>query len=278
MRVQAACTERTSACRDAGLSDARRAQAVSTTTVANAEEKSTLGVDAMHATMPLKKASFPHRGRWDETLCGRDEGEGVAVASAVADATDWARACCALFATRDAPRAAVFACSISLSNRRRRAGIVERPLGPRRRICQVQGAGVGAQVPGALGAHSVERGEPRWRWWCPVESGVSSWCRFPGAGESWRRDAPEFGGGRSVLLSARTGESTLWVGGPGWWYGGSSSVSSPEPASGDSPRLESRDLERALPVSWASRLGCVEGFSLPRVVRFLTGRHVACSL
>ena len=30
-------------------------------------------------------------------------------------------------------------------------GVVERPLGPRRRICLVQGAGMGAPIPGALG-------------------------------------------------------------------------------------------------------------------------------
>ena len=77
-----------SACRDASLSDERRAQAVSTTAVANAEEKSTLGADAMHATMPLKKASFPDRGRWDATPCGRDKGERAAVAPTEADATD----------------------------------------------------------------------------------------------------------------------------------------------------------------------------------------------
>ena len=40
-----------------------RVQAASTTAVANAEEKFTLGADAMHKTMPLKKASFPGRGR-----------------------------------------------------------------------------------------------------------------------------------------------------------------------------------------------------------------------
>ena len=32
--------------------------------------------------MPLKKASFPGRGRWDATPCGRDEGKGAAVAPA----------------------------------------------------------------------------------------------------------------------------------------------------------------------------------------------------
>ena len=109
-------------------------------------------------------------------------------------------------------------------------------------------------------------------------AGGGSWWRSPGAGESWRRDASESGGGWSVFFSARTGESNLLVSGSGWSYGAPSSVSSPESASGGSPRLESRDLERALPVSWASRLGCVEDLSLPRVARFLTGRHVACCL
>eukprot|EP00904_Undaria_pinnatifida_P001807 jgi/Undpi1/11627/HiC_scaffold_34.g13922.m1 len=58
--------------------------------------------------MPLKKASFPGRGCWDATPGGRDEGKGAAVAPVAADATDDSRA-------------AVFACSISSSNRRRRA-------------------------------------------------------------------------------------------------------------------------------------------------------------
>ena len=111
-----------------------------------------------------------------------------------------------------------------------------------------------------------------------LSAGGGSWWHSPGAGESWRRDAPESGGGWSVFFSARTGESSLLVGGNGWRYGAPSSVSSPELASGGSPRLESRDLERALPVSWASRLGCVEDLSLPRVARFVTGSHVACCL
>ena len=173
MRVQVASTERTFAYRDAGHSDARKAQAVFTTAVANAEENSTPGADAMRATMPLKKASFLGRRRWDATPWGRDEGEGAAVAPAAADATDWARACCALFSTRDASRAAVFACSMYSSKPTsasyRLVGVVERPLGPRRRIYQVQGSGMGAPVPGALGWHSVECGEPRWRRWRPVE-------------------------------------------------------------------------------------------------------------
>ena len=121
MRVQATSTGRGSACRDAGLSDVRRAQAVSTAAVANAVKKSTLGADAMHVTLPLKKASFPGRRRWSATSCGRVEGEGAAVALAAADATDWARACCARFTSRHASRAAVFARSTSSSNRRRRA-------------------------------------------------------------------------------------------------------------------------------------------------------------
>ena len=57
-----------------------------------------------------------------DTLCARPTllqygvvgtSDGAAVAPAAAAATDWARACCALFTTRDASRAAVFACSIS---------------------------------------------------------------------------------------------------------------------------------------------------------------------
>ena len=92
------------ACRDAGLPDVRRAEAVSTTTVFNVGDNSTLSADAVQATLPLKKTSFMGRGRWDATPCGGDEGEGAMVAPAATDATDWARACCALFATRDASR------------------------------------------------------------------------------------------------------------------------------------------------------------------------------
>ena len=88
MRVPAASTERASTYHDAGLSDVRRAQAVSTIAVAIAEEKSFLGADAMHATMPLKKASFSGRGRWDATPCGRDEGKRTAVTPVAADVTD----------------------------------------------------------------------------------------------------------------------------------------------------------------------------------------------
>ena len=254
-------------------------QAVSTTAVANAEEKSTLGADAMYATMPLNKASFPGHGRWDATPCGRDEGDRAAVAPVAADATDWVRACCALFVTKAASRAAVFPCLISSSNRRRRAIVWLASSSARwaraAAYAKSKGATWALRSRELWGWRSVERRAPKWWRWCPVERGGGSWWRFPGAGESWRRDAPESGGGWSVFFSVRTGESTLLVGGSGWRYGAPSSVSSPEPASGGSPRLESRDLERALPVSWASRLGCAEDPSLPRVTRFLTGRHVA---
>ena len=65
----------------------------------------------------------------------------------------------------------------------------------------------------------------------------------------------------------------------GWWYGAMLSGSSAEPASGGSPRLESRYLERALAVSWASKFERVDALSLPRVAPFLAGRHVvACCL
>ena len=59
-------------------------------------------------------------------------------------------------------------------------------------------------------------------------AGGGRWWRSPGAGESWRRDAPESGGGWTVFFPARTGQSTLLVGGPGCRYGAQSSVSSPE--------------------------------------------------
>ena len=91
----------------------RRAEAVSTTAVANAGESFSLGADAMHATLPMKKVGSPGRGRWVATPCGRVEGDGAVVVPAAADATDWARACCALSTTRDVSLAAVFACSMS---------------------------------------------------------------------------------------------------------------------------------------------------------------------
>ena len=160
----------------------------------------------------------------------------------------------------------------------RLVGVVERPLGPRRRVCQVQRGGMGAPVPGALGVALCRARRGQVAAVVPCRARGGSWWRSHGAGESWRRDAPESGGGWSVFISARTGESTLLIGRSGWRYGAPSSVSSPEPASGGSPRLESRDLERALPVSWASKVGSVEGLSLPRVAHFLTGRHVACCL
>ena len=264
MRVQAASTTRASTCHETGLSDVRRAEAVSTTTVANAGDNSTLGADAMHATLPLKKAASPGRGRWDAISCRRVECEWTAVAPVAADATEWARTCCALSTTRNTSRAAIFAFPISSSNRRRCAS--------RRRIIWLASTSARwARTPACAksneptaqprsrepwGWRSAESGEPRWRRLCPVESGGGgNWWRSPEAGESWCRDAPESGGGWSVLFSARIGESTLWVGGFGWWYGGPSSVSSPEPASGDSPRLESRGLERALPVSLGIQVG-----------------------
>ena len=105
-------------------------------------------------------------------------------------------------------------------------------------------------------------------------TGAISWWLSPEAGEGWRRDAAETGRGWSVFFSDRTGESTILVGASGWWHGGALSVSSPQPASGSSPRLELRDLERTLPVSWASRVRPVEDRSLPEVAHFLNGRHV----
>ena len=132
----------------------------------------------------------------------------------------------------------------------RLVGVVERPLGPRRLIFQVQRSGMGAQVPGALGVALCQAQKPRLRRWCPVERGGGSccWWRSPGAGESWRRDAPESGGGWSVFFYAGTGESTLLDGGSGWRYGAPSSVSSPEPAPGGSP-FSSRGISSDLSLS-----------------------------
>ena len=121
MRAQAASTNRASACRDAGLSDVKRAEAVSTTTVGNTEENSTLGADAMRATLPLKKASSPGRGRQDVSPCVCVEYEWAVAAPATAGETDCARVLCALSAATDPSHAAFVACSISSSKPRRRA-------------------------------------------------------------------------------------------------------------------------------------------------------------
>ena len=135
---------------------------------------------------------------------------------------------------------------------------------------------MGAPVPGALKVALCRARRAHVAAVVPCRARRCRWCRSPRAGESWRRDVPESGGGWSVFFSAQTVE---WlVSGSGWRYDAPSPVSSPESASGGSSRLESRDLERALFVSWASRLGCVEELSLPRVARFLTGRRVACCL
>ena len=223
MRRQAAFTERASTCHDAGLSDVRRGEAVSTPAVANAGENSTLGADHMHATMLLKKAAPPGRGRWDATPCGRVECEGAAVAPAAADAADWARACCVLSTTRDASCAAVFACSISSSNRRRRAS--------RRRIIWLASssarwtrAAAYAKSKGPAwaprsrelsGWRSVERGEPRWRRWYPVERGGGQLVAVP---RGWRELASRHPRVRWRLVRlplCANRESILLVGGSG---------------------------------------------------------------
>ena len=103
-----------------------------------------------------------------------------------------------------------------------------------------------------------------WRRWSSVERGEASWWGSLGAGENWRRDLPEPGGGWFAFSAARTGELILFVGEPGWWPDGPFSGSPPERPSGGSPILKSRDLERALPVSRSSSLGRVEDLSLPK--------------
>ena len=47
-------------CSDAFLTDARRAEAGSTTAAASSEEIPTLGSEAVHATLPVRKASSPN--------------------------------------------------------------------------------------------------------------------------------------------------------------------------------------------------------------------------
>ena len=118
----------------------------------------------MHATIPLKRVPVPV-GPCDATPCRRDEGEGAAVAPAAANATDWARACCALFATRDASRAVVFACSISSSNRRQRAIVwlaSSRALWARAAAyAKSKGPAWAPRSREPWGWRSAERGEPR---------------------------------------------------------------------------------------------------------------------
>ena len=87
MRAHAASLKGASACSNACYSDERRTDGVFTTAVANSEENSTLGSDAMHSMLLLKKASSPGRGRWDGTPCVRVEDEGGALAPGAADAT-----------------------------------------------------------------------------------------------------------------------------------------------------------------------------------------------
>ena len=156
----------------------------------------------------------------------------------------------------------------------RLVGVVERPLGPGRRICQFRGAGMDATVPGTLGVALCRARIAQMAAMALCRTRGGQLVAFP---QGWRKLAPRRSrvrGGWSTSYAARTGEPILLAGGSGWWSGGPSSVSSPERSSGSSPRLESRDLERAVPVSWVSRLGRVEDLNLPR---FLIGIHVvAC--
>ena len=195
----------------------------------------------MRAMLPFIKASFSGRGSWEATPGGRVEGEGTAVSPAAVDAGHRARARRAFSNTRDASKAKIEWASAWVLRSRE-----------------------------LWGRRFVEHGEPRWRRWCSRERGEVSWWRCPGDGESWRRDAPERGGGRSTS-SLRAGELTRSVGVPWRRPLVVSLVSSPEPSSGGPPRLESldperefgSDLKRSLPVSWASWLGPVEDHSLP---------------
>ena len=71
MQAQVLSTWSASApCIDSFLTDARRAEAVSTTAAANSEEISTLGSEAMHATLPLRKTLPPGQFGDDAFLTG----------------------------------------------------------------------------------------------------------------------------------------------------------------------------------------------------------------
>ena len=236
--------------------------------------------------LPLKKASFLGRGCWDAAPCGRVEGEGSAVAPAAADATDWVRACWALSATRNASRAAVFVCSISSSNRRRHAS--------RRRIVWSASSSAHWARAAAYAKSKWPAWAPRLRelWGCALLSAESQGgavvpYRVRGGQlvalpRGWRELASRRPRVRWRLVrlrlcaSRRVDPLGWWVRLVAWW-----SVFSLVTGTRRQwfPPSRVAGLERALPVSWASRLGCVEDLSLPRVARFLTGRHVvACCL
>ena len=76
MRTQTGSTEKASTYRDAGLSGMRRAEGVCITTVANAGANYILGADAMHATLPLKRASSQGRGPSEATPSGASKARG----------------------------------------------------------------------------------------------------------------------------------------------------------------------------------------------------------
>ena len=174
----------------------------------------------MHTMLSLKTGASPGRGRWDATPCGRVEGEGAVIAPAAADATDWARGCWALSTTRDASRAAIITCSQSSSNQHRRAS--------RRRIMWLTSSSAGgardatyAKSKGPRWAtrsrepwrwRSAERGEPRCRRWCPVESGGGQPVALPRAWRELasRRPRVRWGIFRLLLCANRRVGSLGW--------------------------------------------------------------------
>ena len=126
MEDHAFCTDKSSArCSDVFLTDARRmtdarrAEAVATTFVSNSVEKSTLGEEAINATLPFKKASSPGRFDRDATPCWRVEGDRGAVDPDTA-APMYTRAWCASIAAAAASRSALSAATMSRCNWRRR--------------------------------------------------------------------------------------------------------------------------------------------------------------
>ena len=231
-----------------------------------------------HATLPSKPSSTC-RGCWEATSYGRFEGEGGEVAPVAAGATNWARPCCSRFTTRDASRTAVFSCSIYSSNPRRRASCRRLASSsarhPRRaRYVNFKGKAWASRSPELRWWRSVERRQPRRRRWCLADRGERQLVALP---RIWLELASRQPRVRwrffRLLLCAnrRVDPHGLWVRVVIWCP---SSVSSTQPAPGDTSRLERREISLALPVSWASRLGHVEYLGLPRVARFLTDRHV----
>ena len=156
-------------------------------------------------------------------------------------------------------------------------GVHERPLGPRRRVCQIQGGGMGAPVPGALGVALCRARRAQVAAVVPCRARGGQLVALP---RGWRelasrRPRVRWGLVRLLCTNRRVDPLGWWVRVEVWrsvfclvtgtrlrWF----------------PRSRAAGSRASSPVSCASRLGCVEDLSLPRLARLLTGRHVACCL